>query len=150
MHEIKLDGYRLQARVANRRAQLLTRKGLDWSARFPELAKALSVLPDCIVDGEVVALDQNNVPDFAALQAALSEKRTRDLVYFAFDVLFDRTHDLRSLPLKAASSALTKWVVEAKFSDASTVRYLDHLEHPGDAVLKSAAAWSSKASSPSR
>src|SRR5690348_14082451 len=46
-------------------------------------------LDECIIDGEVVALDHNGAPDFAALQAALSDGRSRDLTYFAFDLLYD-------------------------------------------------------------
>jgi bifunctional non-homologous end joining protein LigD len=138
VHEIKLDGYRLQVRVEGGRAQLLTRKGLDWSERFPELRAACAELPDCIIDGEVVALDRNGVPDFAGLQAALSEGGTEDLVYFAFDVLFDRTHDLRALPLTARKQRLREFLAEAGLSETGPVRYLDHLDHPGDAVLQSA------------
>ena len=55
---------------------LKTRKGLDWTAKYPEIAKAAAALPDCIVDGEICALDDNGAPDFAALQAALSERNT--------------------------------------------------------------------------
>ena len=89
VHEVKLDGYRTQIQVRNGRAILRTRKGLDWTARFKTTAKAVAALPDCIVDGEVVALDSNGVPRFPALQAALSEGRSQDLVYFAFDLLFE-------------------------------------------------------------
>lgn len=138
VHEIKLDGYRIQIRVEAGRVQLLTRKGLDWSRRFPALASACASLPDCILDGEVAALDRNGVPDFAGLQAALSEEHTDHLVYFAFDVLFDRTHDLRALPLKARKQRLRELFAEAGLSEAAPVRYLDHLDHPGDAVLQSA------------
>lgn len=138
VHEIKLDGYRVQVRVERGRAQLLTRKGLDWSARFPELADACRRLPDCILDGEVVALDHHGMPDFAGLQAALSEARTGNLVYFAFDMLFDRTNDLRALPLQARKQQLQDVLAEAGLTDTGLVRYLDHLEQPGDAVLHSA------------
>lgn len=138
MHEIKLDGYRIQVRVERGRANLLTRKGLDWSGRFPEIAAACRKLPDCILDGEVVALDRNGVPDFAGLQAALSEARTEGLVFFAFDILFDRTQDLRALPLKARKQRLRELLAEEGAAEAGSLRYLDHLDHPGDAVLQSA------------
>ena len=138
VHEIKLDGYRIQMRVEGGRAQCLTRKGLDWSDRFPALVTACRTLPDCILDGEVVALDRNGVPDFAGLQAALSEARTENLVYFVFDILFDRTSDLRALPLKARKQRVREVLSEAGLAETGPVRYLDHLEHPGDAVLRSA------------
>ena len=58
-----------------------TRKGLDWTAKYPAIARAAGGLPDCIIDGEICALDENGAPDFAALQAALSEgKPTRSSI----------------------------------------------------------------------
>ena len=76
-HEVKFDGYRLQMRIEGGSARLRTRKGLDWTDKFPEIAAAGDALPDAIIDGEVVALDHDGAPDFAALQAALSDKRHR-------------------------------------------------------------------------
>jgi len=55
--------------------------------------------PDCILDGEIVALDNNGALDFAALKAALSEGKTKELVFFAFDLLFEGKTNLRRLPL---------------------------------------------------
>ena len=56
-HEIKFDGYRMQLRVEGGKAALRTRKGLDWTARFPEIAADAEALPDGLLDGEIVALD---------------------------------------------------------------------------------------------
>ncbi len=75
--------------------RLLTRKGLDWTHKFPALAKAAARLSDCIIDGEVVALDADGSPDFAGLQAALSAEKTDDLIFFAFDALFGQGRDAR-------------------------------------------------------
>src|SRR6201999_1740915 len=94
VHEVKFDGYRMQAHIQNGKARLYTRKGLDWSDRFPEIAKACAALPDAILDGEIVALDHNGAPDFAGLQAALSDEKTGDLVFFVFDLLFEGHEDL--------------------------------------------------------
>ena len=88
-HEIKFDGYRMQMRVEGGTALLRTRKGLDWTEKFSAIAKAGGDLPDCIIDGEVVALDHNGAPSFPALQAALSERRNGWSVLFVFDLLFD-------------------------------------------------------------
>jgi bifunctional non-homologous end joining protein LigD len=87
-HEIKLDGYRMQLRVERGEARLRTRKGLDWTEKFAGIAEVAGALPDCTIDGEVVALDARGVPDFAALQAALSDGSKKPLVFFAFDLLF--------------------------------------------------------------
>src|SRR5205085_5795185 len=94
VHEIKFDGYRMQLRVEDGAAQLFTRKGLDWTGKFRAIAEAAAGLPDAIIDGEVVALDDTGAPNFAALQAALSDGRSQDLVYFVFDLPFDRGEDL--------------------------------------------------------
>ena len=65
-HEVKFDGYRMQLRVEDGKAKLLTRKGLDWTGKFSAIARAAAKFPDCIIDGEVCALDHNGAPDFAA------------------------------------------------------------------------------------
>src|SRR5688572_21768941 len=79
-HEVKFDGYRLQLRIADGEVTLKTRKGLDWTEKFQAIAAAASAFPNAIIDGEVAALDDSGSPDFAALQAALSENRTDDLI----------------------------------------------------------------------
>ena len=96
VHEIKFDGYRMQLRVEDGKATLRTRKGLDWTDKFPAIAERAEQLPDCIIDGEACALDDNGAPDFAALQAALVRRQTEDLIFFAFDLLFAEGEDLRA------------------------------------------------------
>jgi bifunctional non-homologous end joining protein LigD len=137
VHEVKLDGYRMQLRVEAGKAVMRTRKGLDWTAKFATVADAGKALPDCIIDGEVVALDHNGAPDFSALQAALSEGRSRDLIYFVFDLLFENTEDLRRLPLVERKERL-KVLLGHTGSHSSQIKYVEHLAEPGDAVLKSA------------
>ena len=136
LHEIKFDGYRIQMRVANGDVTLKTRKGLDWTAKYPEIAEAAATLPDCIIDGEICALDDNGTPDFAALQAALSERNTGNLVYFAFDLLFDGGEDLREKPLVDRKARLEKLVTDA--TEDPHLRFVEHFETGGDAVLRSA------------
>ena len=102
VHEIKFDGYRMQLRTEDGAATLRTRKGLDWTDKFQAVAKAAARLPDAIIDGEVVALDDSGAPNFAALQAALSDGRSQDLVFFVFDLLFAwRRRSARPAPLQA-------------------------------------------------
>ncbi len=108
LHEIKFDGYRIQLRVADGRVTLKTRKGLDWSEKFGAIARAAAALPDAIIDGEIVALDKHGAPDFAALQAALSEGKTDDLIFYAFDLLFDAGDDMRERPLAERKDRLRK------------------------------------------
>ena len=138
-HEIKFDGYRMQMRVEDGSAILRTRKGLDWTEKFSAIAKAGSDLPDCIVDGEIVALDENGAPSFPALQAALSDGRTDDLVFFVFDFLFAGDTDLRDLPLVARKSRLEKMLAADLSKKAvPVIRFVEHLETAGEAVLQSA------------
>ncbi len=137
-HEIKLDGYRLQLRVQDGRAVLKTRKGLDWTAKFAAIATAAGHLPDCIVDGEAVALNAQGAPDFSALQAALSEGRGEALVFFVFDILFAGAEDLRSLPLVERKSHLKEMLDSLSPESGSHLRYLEHLETSGAEILESA------------
>jgi bifunctional non-homologous end joining protein LigD len=137
VHEIKLDGYRMQLRVEDRTAVMRTRKGLDWTPKFAAIAEAAGSLPDCIIDGEVVALDHKGTPDFSALQAALSEGRSRDLVYFVFDLLFEDGEDLRDLPLVERKERL-KSMLSLEGAYAQQIKYIEHLTEAGDAILKSA------------
>jgi bifunctional non-homologous end joining protein LigD len=137
VHEIKLDGYRMQLRIARGEAVMRTRKGLDWTAKFAAIANAASELLDCIIDGEVVALDHNGAPNFAALQTALSLGRSQDLTYFVFDLLFDGAEDLRKMPLTSRKDRLRK-MLSRKGPHARLIKYVEHLSEPGDAVLNSA------------
>jgi bifunctional non-homologous end joining protein LigD len=134
-HEVKFDGYRLQLRVADGKATLKTRSALDWTDRFSSIAEEAADLPDCLIDGEVVALDKQRVPNFSALQAALSEGRSEDLVYFAFDLLFEKRSDLRPLPLTDRKARLEQLLRKVS---GEHIRYVSHLEARGDSVLKSA------------
>jgi bifunctional non-homologous end joining protein LigD len=134
IHELKLDGYRMQAHVADGKARLLTRSGLDWTDRFRGAANGLAQLPDCIIDGELCALDADHKPDFAALQAAIEAGTTGALVFFAFDLLFQGKTDLRPLPLLQRKEALAALLDPPP----QGVRYLEHFAAAGDAVLKSA------------
>jgi bifunctional non-homologous end joining protein LigD len=136
VHEVKFDGYRAQLHVEKRKARLLTRKGLDWTAKFSAIARAAENLPDCILDGEVCALDHHGAPDFAALQAALSDGKSDALIFFAFDLLFADGADFRSLPLSARKDRLAE-LLETANSDPH-LRFVEHFTSGGETVLQSA------------
>jgi len=137
VHEVKFDGYRLQLSIHIGRVSLRTRKGLDWTRKFPTIAQAAAGLPDAIVDGEVVAIDSRGAPDFAALQAALSSGVSDHLIFYAFDLLFIDGHDLREMPLADRKGRL-KELLDARHDDASPIRYVEHLTASGDEVLDAA------------
>jgi ATP-dependent DNA ligase len=86
VHEIKLDGYRMAARIDKGRAQLLTRTGLDWTDKYPSVIAALANLnaKTAYIDGELCGVDEAGLPSFAQTQAATDGEREVRLVYYAF------------------------------------------------------------------
>ncbi|MGW1420418.1 DNA ligase D [Bradyrhizobium manausense] len=136
-HEIKFDGYRVQLRTEDGKATLKTRKGLDWTDKFASIAKEAGGLPDGMIDGEIVALDHNGAPNFSSLQAALSDGKTEELIFFAFDLLFADGLDYRRLRLGERKERLKK-LLEARKRKSGQIRYVEHFESGGDAVLQSA------------
>ena len=137
-HEIKFDGYRVQLRVEAGNATLNTRKGLDWTDKFGAIATEASALPDVLIDGEIVAIDRNGAPDFSTLQAAISDGKTDDLIFYAFDLLFAEKQDLRGLPLGERKARLKQLLEARGRAKARSIRYVEHFESGGDAILKSA------------
>ncbi|MGY3488434.1 bifunctional non-homologous end joining protein LigD [Bradyrhizobium sp. USDA 4011] len=134
-HEIKFDGYRVQFRIQDGEAVVKTRKGLDWTDKFGAIVKEAGKLPDALIDGEIVALDGNGIPHFSALQAALSDGKTEKLIFYAFDLLFAGSEDLRPLPLSERKARLQALLAVRK---GKLIRYVEHFEEHGDAVLESA------------
>ena len=119
LSEVKFDGYRLLVRKHGRDVRLITRNGLDWSAKLPDIARAVARLkPDrLLLDGELVALRPDGLSSFAALQAALSEGGDRrGLFLYLFDLLHLDGWDLRDCRLadrKAALQPLDGWAWRA-------------------------------------
>jgi bifunctional non-homologous end joining protein LigD len=141
VHELKLDGYRIQARKdadpKNRiNVQLLTRTGLDWTHRMKSLAADIAELPAdaAILDGEVVVLTAAGTTSFADLQAAFQEGANHRLTYFAFDLLHLNGHNLRDLPLIDRKALLSRLLENAP----DPIRYSEHVDAPGDLVFKKA------------
>ena len=137
LHEIKFDGYRLQAHIRSGRVSLLTRSGLDWTAKFGKrIAEALAALPmqDAIIDGEVIVEGAGNASDFSALQDDLSTGRADRMAFYAFDLLYLDGHDLRPVPLIKRKTALRVLTADA----APVLRYSEHFEEDGALVLRHA------------
>jgi bifunctional non-homologous end joining protein LigD len=139
-HEIKFDGYRLQMRVERGFARMRTRKGLDWTPKFAAITGAGTAFPDCIMDGEVCALDAKGNPNFAGLQAALSDGRSEKLVFFVFDLMFAGGVDLRPAPLVERKAGLKTMLKAAFGRRKSLIRFSDHYTTDGREVLRSATA----------
>ena len=85
--ELKLDGYRIMALVRDGKASLHTRRGLDWTHRFPTITAALEKLgdDDAILDGEIVVLRSDGTSDFQALQNVMRQGDDDAIVYFVFE-----------------------------------------------------------------
>jgi bifunctional non-homologous end joining protein LigD len=134
VYEIKFDGYRMLARKDAAEVRLITRNGNDWSHKLPHLVKAISKmkLQSGWLDGEIAMLNDNGLPDFQSLQNAFESEKTRNIVYYLFDMPFSNGYDLRSVPL-VERRALLKRLFEQAVPDP--VRFSDVFEAaPGDIV----------------
>ncbi len=141
LHEIKFDGYRFIAVIQGRRARLFTRKGLDWSDRFPGVASACAALPvkHAVLDGEVVALLPDGRSSFQALQQAMGGGR-HPIVYYGFDLLALNGEDLRPLPLLERKNRLAALLRGRRGPGARTIRFSTHVTSNGNEVLRRACA----------
>jgi bifunctional non-homologous end joining protein LigD len=138
LHEIKFDGYRLMAVIENRRVRLLTRRGLDWTDRFPGIAEALGQLPlnSAIMDGEAVVEDESGVSSFSALQDALSERQqATGAVMFAFDLIYLDGYSLRDVTLDDRKNALETLLRATRHP---SLRYSEHVTGNGRAMIENA------------
>ena len=137
LHEVKFDGYRLQARREGRQVRLLTRSGLDWTDRFGTgVIEALRALPAdaFIMDGEMVVESGAGSSDFAALQADLAEGRDDRFVFYAFDLMHLDGHDLREAALIERKEILERLLG----SEGGRVRFSSHFGESGSMVLRHA------------
>lgn len=136
LHEIKLDGYRMLCVIEDGEARMISRNQQDWSDRFSELTTFARSLPvrNAVLDGEVVALEANGISSFQALQNVFSERRTNDLLYYCFDLLFLDGYDLRGVPLEQRKQLLAE-LFESLAPDAK-FRYSDHVIGKGPDFLR--------------
>ena len=137
IHEIKFDGYRLQAHVTGGTVKLLTRGGLDWTDRFgTAVAKALAKLhvQAAVIDGELVVEGGGGASDFSALQADLSEGRSDRFVFYAFDLLHLDGRDLTGAALVDRKAALARLLADAP----PVLRFSEHFDEDGEMILRHA------------
>ena len=134
LHEIKFDGYRAIAAVADGKARVFTRNGHDWSGRFGQLIPALTKL-DCenaLIDGEIVVMDKAGRTHFGALQDAIAEGKS-GMRYYLFDLLELDGEDLRKRPLSERKQAL-----KALFDNSgksAALLYSDHVKGSGSTMF---------------
>ncbi|WP_296184065.1 DNA ligase D [Pseudomonas sp. UBA1879] len=135
LYEIKFDGYRIMARILDGEVRLITRNGHDWTERMPLQAKAIADLKlgDGWLDGEMVVLNDAGLPDFQALQNAFEIGRSKDIVYYVFDVPFFEGEDIREKPVEERRALLKKMLGRQRkgmlrFSDAFSANHRDIVE----------------------
>jgi bifunctional non-homologous end joining protein LigD len=114
LHEMKLDGYRMHARLDAGRVNIITRRGNDWTDKYPSIARALASLPtkSAYLNGELCGVLPDGRTAFNLIQNAL-EHGDASLVYFVFDLLFLDGDDLTSLPLIDRKTRLEAFMVGA-------------------------------------
>ncbi len=134
LHEIKFDGYRLIVFKQGKKVRIFTRNQHDWTSKFKKIATEIGMLPvnNLILDGEVVALDENQHSDFQLLQNAIKEGKT-NLTYYIFDLIYYDKFNLTTLKLIERKSILQKLLANQK---NSILRYSDHVTGSGKDVFK--------------
>jgi bifunctional non-homologous end joining protein LigD len=134
IHEIKHDGFRLMARREAAGVRLFTRRGIEWTDRYPSIATAVAALSchSCLIDGEVVICGEDGIPVFDRLRHGRQPQT--EAVLFAFDLLELGGKDLRRTPLEERKRALAKLLRKPTWA----LRFSDHIEEPGDVVFRHA------------
>jgi bifunctional non-homologous end joining protein LigD len=139
VHELKLDGYRIQAHIdKSGKVRLYTRSGLDWTHRMPTIARELGRLSveGAVMDGEVVVLAADGQSSFADLQAAFEEGAKHPLTYFVFDLLHLNGHNLRQEPLTERKKILAQML--DGLAEDGVIRYGQHIETEGAPIFAEA------------
>src|ERR1700733_14420159 len=135
VHEIKLDGYRMAARIDKGRVQLLTRTGLDWTAKYPSAVAALANLnvKTAYLDGELCGVDESGLPSFAHTQAARDGESGARLVHYAFALLHLDSRDASRLPLIER-----KTLLEPPIAGKLGLQFNGHETGDGELILQHA------------
>lgn len=141
LYEIKFDGYRMLARVKSGKVNLFTRNGNDWTERLPHQAKAIEALKlgDSWLDGEVVVLNENGLPNFQALQNAFDENISQHIIFYLFDAPYLNGEDLRGHAIEERRARLEK-IIPRKAS--SPLRYSAAFNADHRSIVSSACAMS--------
>ena len=137
LYELKLDGYRLLARIDKGSVKLYTRRGNDWTDKMKPLAEAFEAMgvQSAWIDGEIVVLNGHGTPDFNALQNAFDTSRTKSIVFFAFDVPYLDGYDLRKVELRSRRAVLRP-LIEAQGSEQ--LRFSEDFKADPASILRSA------------
>jgi bifunctional non-homologous end joining protein LigD len=135
LHELKFDGYRLLCHLERGHVRFWTRNQNDWTAKFPELGKAVKALPvkSAILDGEVVALNPSGRASFQLLQQSI-KNASSGLILNVFDLIYIEGFSLTRTPLRERKRVLEELL--APLGDRGVLRYSDHIEGNGAYFFK--------------
>ena len=137
VYEVKFDGYRIVTRIDGEDVRLFTRNGNNWTSRLPVLHDEIRKmgLASAWLDGEIVVLDDKGNPSFQLLQNAFDSAKTKDMVYFVFDLPHFGGYDLTRVPLEDR-----RRVLGAALADRKTqhVRFSETFDAPVEELLESA------------
>jgi bifunctional non-homologous end joining protein LigD len=134
VHELKHDGYRLQIHVRDGRVRLYTMNGNNWTDRYPRIVEeAARIKGSAILDGEVVCLDDESVPNFGMLHGRAADGTA---IALAFDLLMRDGNDFRRGPLAARKTALSKLLIRSR----GGIQYVEHAEGHGDKMFEAVCA----------
>jgi bifunctional non-homologous end joining protein LigD len=134
IHEIKWDGYRILATIADGQVRLWSRNALEWTDRIPEIRDAVASLNlrSAALDGELIA-GSGSKEDFNLLQATLSGERQGTLAYALFDLLHIDGVDVADAPLLERKALLGELL---EHSGIAHLAYSSHIEADGDAAYR--------------
>src|SRR5690606_39014543 len=135
IYELKWDGYRLLANVYQGKVSMYYRNGISYNLKFQKICRELQDIPhDAILDGEVVVVNEEGIPEFQKLQN-YHEDTEGELRYYVFDLLYLNGHDITHLPLLERKS-----LIEDVIAGLDHVYYCDHLESMGNTFYDQAVA----------
>jgi bifunctional non-homologous end joining protein LigD len=136
LHENKFDGYRMLAFIHKSKVRLISRNHHDWSNKFPSIINALAALnlPDCVLDGEIIAVDEKQHSNFQILQNSFEGLVPVKLMYYLFDIIYYQKNNICNLSLLERKNLLQQ-VLPA---NNAIIKYSHHVIGNGEKVFKKA------------
>jgi bifunctional non-homologous end joining protein LigD len=138
VHEVKFDGYRIQAHLRAGYASLWTRGGLDWTKKFPTVATGVASLDatEAVIDGEIVSAEEDGIANFSALQHDIAKGRFDRMAFYAFDLLYLDGYDVRGAALLDRKALLKQLLDRSK--DIAPILYSEHFDTDPRSLFKQA------------
>lgn len=141
VHELKFDGYRMLCHLDRGQTRFWSRNQKDWTAKFPNLVKALEKFPSssAILDGEVVIVDAAGRSSFQRLQQSMKKSGEADFIFQIFDLIYLDGFDLTRTPLLERKLLLEQLL--AAIPGKTPLRYSEHITGSGSEFFKQACEY---------